>query len=204
MPASSQPVSLIAQLVEHCTSIAEVTGLNHVQDWTFLSGVQFFRIQYMFLDVSYVHIHLFTLSTALVMQRRCWGSFNLMDFYFLRRQIKRGVNLNAVFLSLDMVLMKISRSRFKQSKNSMLIPWIYVVGCFVNFWVIFGYIWEEIVFLEGLEKLREINIEDDTVLLVYSEFWLNIYAYHRALFTTNLKILFFFAGIYYLKIRICS
>ena len=35
------------------------------------------------------------------------------------------------------------------------------MGCFVNFWVIFGYIWEEIVFLEGLVKLREIrNIED--------------------------------------------
>ena len=37
----------------------------------------------------------------------------------------------------------------------------YVVGCFVNFRVIFGYIWEEIVFIEGLVKLREIrNIED--------------------------------------------
>ena len=31
----------------------------------------------------------------------------------------------------------------------------------MNFWVIFGYIWDEIVFLEGLVKLREIrNIED--------------------------------------------
>ena len=40
-------------------------------------------------------------------------------------------------------------------------PRIYVVGCFVNFWVNFGYIWEEIVFLEGLVKLRETrNIED--------------------------------------------
>ena len=34
-------------------------------------------------------------------------------------------------------------------------------GCFVNFWVIFRYIWEEIVFLERVVKLREIrNIED--------------------------------------------
>ena len=34
-------------------------------------------------------------------------------------------------------------------------------GGFVNFGVIFGYIGEEIVFLEGLVKLREIrNIED--------------------------------------------
>ena len=31
----------------------------------------------------------------------------------------------------------------------------------MNFWVILGYIWEEIVFLEGLVKLREIrNIEE--------------------------------------------
>ena len=74
---------------------------------------------------------------------------------------KGGVNLNAIFPPLDMALMQIPRSLFKQSKNSMLIPWIYVVGYFVNFWVIFGYIWEEIVFLEGLVKLREIrNIED--------------------------------------------
>ena len=75
--------------------------------------------------------------------------------------VKGGVNLNAIFPPLDMALMEISRSRFKQYKNFMLIPLIYVVGCFVNFRVIFGYIWEEIVFLEGLVKLREIrNIED--------------------------------------------
>ena len=47
--------------------------------------------------------------------------------------VKGGINLNAIFPPLDMALMEISRSRFKQSKNSMLIPWIYVVGCFVNF-----------------------------------------------------------------------
>ena len=31
----------------------------------------------------------------------------------------------------------VSRSHFKQSKNSMLISKSYVLGCFVNFWVIF-------------------------------------------------------------------
>ena len=31
----------------------------------------------------------------------------------------------------------------------------------MNFWVMFGYVWEEIVLLEGLVQLREIrNIED--------------------------------------------
>ena len=78
--------------------------------------------------------------------------------------LRGGFNLNAIFRHfppLDIALMEIYRSRFKQSKNSTLIPWIYVVGCFVNFWVIFGYIWEKIVFLKELVKLREIrNIED--------------------------------------------
>ena len=46
-----------------------------------------------------------------------------------------------------MGLIEISRSRFKQYKNSMLIPLSYVLGCFVNFWVVFGSIWEEIIFL---------------------------------------------------------
>ena len=38
----------------------------------------------------------------------------------------------------------------------MLIPWSYSVGYFVNFLVIFGYIWEEIIFLKGLVKFRKI------------------------------------------------
>ena len=38
------------------------------------------------------------------------------------QQLKGGLNLNVIFASLDMALMEISRSRFKQSKNSMLIP----------------------------------------------------------------------------------
>ena len=40
----------------------------------------------------------------------------------LKGGLKGGVNLNAIFPPLDMALMEISRSRFKQSKNSMLIP----------------------------------------------------------------------------------
>ena len=75
--------------------------------------------------------------------------------------LKAGVNLKAVFMPIKIGFMEISRSRFKQSKISLLKTEINVVGCFVNFSVNFGYIWEEIVFLEGLVKLREIrNIED--------------------------------------------
>ena len=60
-----------------------------------------------------------------------------------------------------MFLMQISRLRFKQSRISMLIS---VLGCFVNFLVIFRYIWREIVFLKGLVKLMEIGNFEDLLL----------------------------------------
>ena len=69
--------------------------------------------------------------------------------------------MNAIFPPLNAGLMKITRSRIKQSKNPLLISRSYVVGCFVNFWVIFGYVWEETVFLKRFVKFREIrDIED--------------------------------------------
>ena len=43
----------------------------------------------------------------------------------------------------------------------MLISKSYVERCFVNFLVIFGDVWKEIVFLKGLIKFGEIrNIKD--------------------------------------------
>jgi len=69
--------------------------------------------------------------------------------------------MKAVFWLVIMALAQISRLRFKQSRISMLIPEIYVLGRFVNFLVIFRYIWREIVFLKGLVKFMEIgNFED--------------------------------------------
>ena len=38
------------------------------------------------------------------------------------------------------------------------------LGCFVNFWGIFRYIWREIVFLKGLVKLMEIGNFEDLLL----------------------------------------
>ena len=54
---------------------------------------------------------------------------------------KAGVNMKAVFWLVITALTQISRLRFKQSRISMLIPEIYVLGRFVNFLVIFRYIW---------------------------------------------------------------
>ena len=49
--------------------------------------------------------------------------------------------MKAVFWLGIMVLMQISRLSFKQSRMSMLMSHSYVLGRFVNFVVIFRYIW---------------------------------------------------------------
>ena len=74
---------------------------------------------------------------------------------------KVGVHLKAVFTPLKIGQMKISCLHFKQYKNPPFTTQINDLGCFMNFWVIFRYIWKEIIFLEGLVKLKEIrNVED--------------------------------------------
>ena len=55
--------------------------------------------------------------------------------------LKAGINLKAVVWLSIMLLMQISRLRFKQSRISMLNSNIYVLGRFVNFGVIYRYIW---------------------------------------------------------------
>ena len=71
--------------------------------------------------------------------------------------IKAGVHLKAVYTPPKIGLTEISRSRFKQYKNPTLITQINVLGCFVNFLVIFRYIKEEIVFLKRVVKFGEIR-----------------------------------------------
>ena len=72
-----------------------------------------------------------------------------------------GVHLKAVFTPLKIGQMEISCLHFKQLKNPPFIFQINDLGCLMNFWVIFRYIWKGIIFLEGLVKLKEIrNVED--------------------------------------------
>ena len=78
--------------------------------------------------------------------------------------LKAGVHMKAVFWLGIMFFMQISCLRFKQSRISLLISHIYVLGCFGNFLVIFRYIWREIVFLKGLVKLMEIGNFEDLLL----------------------------------------
>ena len=85
--------------------------------------------------------------------RKCsiWGYFgaiekagNVFSAINLHRPnvtLKAGVHLKAVFQLGIKLLMQISRLRFKQSRISMLISHIYVLGRCVNFLVIFRYIW---------------------------------------------------------------
>ena len=56
------------------------------------------------------------------------------------RGLKAGIHMKVVFWLGIMFFMQISRVRFKQSRISMLISHIYVLGCFVNFVVILRYI----------------------------------------------------------------
>ena len=59
--------------------------------------------------------------------------------------------LKAVFTPLKIGQMEISCLHFKQYKNHPFITQINDLGCFMNFWVIFRYIWKEIIFLAVLK-----------------------------------------------------
>ena len=83
--------------------------------------------------------------------------------YRIRGQnlLKVGVHLKAIFTPLKIGQMEISCLHFKQRENPPFITQINDLGRFMNFWVIFRYIWKEIIFHEGLVKLKEIrNVED--------------------------------------------
>jgi len=67
--------------------------------------------------------------------------------------LKAGVNIKAVFWLCTTFLTQISRSRFKQSRMSPLIPHIYVLGRFVNFLVIFLICLEINSFSERISKI---------------------------------------------------
>ena len=90
-----------------------------------------------------------------------WQNVNVTS---LAQSLKAGVHLKAVFWLGIMFLMQISRLRFKQSRICSLITHIYVLRRFVNFLVIFRFIWRQIVFLKGLVKFMEIGNFEDLVL----------------------------------------
>ena len=91
-----------------------------------------------------------------------FSSMLVTSWIFFEKLVpKAGVHLKPVFPPLNLGLMRISRLRFKQSRNSMFISKSDDKRCFVNFLVIFGDVWKEIVFLKGLVKFGEIrNVKD--------------------------------------------
>ena len=94
------------------------------------------------------------LARACAVSHKSWHHFLPKSRSTRKRLLlKAGVNLNGIFAPLNTGLVQISRLHFKQSKNSMLKTWIYVIGCFVNFLAIFGYIWVEIVFFQRIIKI---------------------------------------------------
>ena len=84
----------------------------------------------------YPHNHCSVCEVHFVMRNvKYLGAQGCMGFL-----IKAGIHLKAVFTPPKIGLTEISRSRFKQYKNPTLITQIIVLGCFVNFLVIFRYI----------------------------------------------------------------
>ena len=101
-------------------------------------------------------VHLFFVNVFAVI-------VNLSHFlHFHRRLInvslplvnfKVGFYLKAIFWLGVMVLTQISRSRFKQSRISPLIPHVYVLGCFVNYLVFWGVYLERESFSQRISKI---------------------------------------------------
>ena len=56
-----------------------------------------------------------------------------LSFLSLKEELKGELHLHAIFPPLDMALIEISHSRFKQSKNPIIISWTCIVGYVVNF-----------------------------------------------------------------------
>ena len=111
---------------------------------------------------------------GILIKSKWWVSPNIhcespssSNLFCLSFRVKVGVHLKAVFPPLNLGLMRMSRSRFKQSKNPLFISQIlgsnlcFAVIFFFFFWGGGGYFLEEIVFLKQLVKFGEIrNIED--------------------------------------------
>ena len=68
---------------------------------------------------------------------------------FYKTILKAGVNVKAVFTSLNTAFLPISRSRFKRRQIPMLITLSTIWQFCVNFWVIFRCFGKERFFLKG-------------------------------------------------------
>jgi len=65
---------------------------------------------------------------------------------------------------MGIVLTQIPRSTFKQSKMSLLIPHIYVLGCFVNVFGDFWIFWGISSFSQRISKFMEVGNFEDLML----------------------------------------
>ena len=79
------PVGLLAQLVEHCTSIAEVMGLNPIQAWIFFQALIFTtaqvvfitaKISFIFMPLSAVQVYDFHIFTVVKNCFVIWLHYN--------------------------------------------------------------------------------------------------------------------------------
>ena len=86
--ASSQfPVGLLAQLVEHCTGIAEVMGSNPVQAWIFFRPSFHYYLSSVHYCEDRFHIHVFNRSSNIWLPyihnrsiKSSWLTWNVCDY----------------------------------------------------------------------------------------------------------------------------
>ena len=86
--ASSQfPVGLLAQLVEHCTGIAEVMGSNPVQAWIFFRPSFHYYLSSVHYCEDRFHIHVFNRSSNIWLPyihnrsiKSSWPTWNVCDY----------------------------------------------------------------------------------------------------------------------------
>ena len=96
----------------------------------------------------------------LLKKRSAQHTYEGIAFFLLfwTLQVKAGFHLKAVFTSLNMAFVPISRSRFKQHQISPLGTFtIHVLRFCVNFWVIFGHFLNAI-FSQGIWWIWKIEI----------------------------------------------
>ena len=82
-------------------------------------------------------------------KERSYQKYKFLPKLRYRREIKAGVNVKAVFTSLNTAFLPISRSRFKRRQIPMLITLSTIWQFCVNFWVIFRCFGKERFFLKG-------------------------------------------------------
>ena len=131
--------ALIGRFETACIPLVAEFGTDHIEKAVFVTSASIFYVQY------------FCVNSSLKWRRSRLTAAKLQALspsYVLTR-LKVGVNVKAVFTSLNTAFLPISRSRFKRRQIPMLITLSTIWQFCVHFWVIFRCFGKERFFLKG-------------------------------------------------------